>query len=371
MTKRQGLTESPPSDPAERTAEPEAPAGPSRATWGSRNIPGVASDILSRYGLIAVWLAMIAIYSIIEPSVFLTVGNFQNIFGSQAQLLILAIAILIPSAAGEFDLSVAGVMGVSLVLVGELNVLHHWPIALAVAVAMASGLVVGLINSFFVVIVGVASIVVTLGTGTLLYGIASGINIETTGGVSPVLVHMVRYSLFGLPMIFYYALILTAGCWYFFRYLPAGRFIYFVGAGRETSRLAGIRVGWVRAGALIASSCISAFAGVVLAGWLGASDPSISPSYLLPAFAAVFLGATTITPGRFNPIGTFVAVYFLITGITGLELLGYVGWIEQVFYGASLVGAVSLSTFIGAHRRSGVGRLSGLVGKGTQNEHKA
>jgi ribose transport system permease protein len=84
---------------------------------------------------------------------------------------------------------------------------------------------------------------------------------------------------------------------------------------------------------------------------LGSSSPSVSDSYLLPAFAAVFLGTTTINPGRFNPIGTFVAVYFLITGITGLELHGLTGWIEDVFYGGSLVIAVALSHLAARRRR--------------------
>ncbi len=95
---------------------------------------------------------------------------------------------------------------------------------------------------------------------------------------------------------------------------------------------------------------MSALAGVVLCGTLGSSDPNVSSAYLLPAFAAAFLGATAINPGRFNPWGSFIAVYFLIAGITGLELVGLSGWIEDVFYGASLVFAVALSRVAGRSR---------------------
>jgi ribose transport system permease protein len=66
----------------------------------------------------------------------------------------------------------------------------------------------------------------------------------------------------------------------------------------------------------------------------------------------VFLGSTTIIPGRFNALGTFVAVYFLVTGITGLQYMGYAGWPEQVFYGASLVAAVTLSHLVARRRLS-------------------
>jgi ribose transport system permease protein len=117
----------------------------------------------------------------------------------------------------------------------------------------------------------------------------------------------------------------------------------FTGANREVARLSGINVDRLRAGSLIVSSLIGAVAAVILAGVLGSADPNAANGYLLPPFAAAFLGATAITPGRFNPWGAFIAVYFLITGIVGLQILGLSGWIEQVFYGGALVLAVTLS----------------------------
>jgi ribose transport system permease protein len=64
---------------------------------------------------------------------------------------------------------------------------------------------------------------------------------------------------------------------------------------------------------------------------------------LLPAFAAAFLGATTIYPGRFNPLGALAAVFFLVTGITGFQLLGAQSFVQELFYGGALVVAVALS----------------------------
>jgi ribose transport system permease protein len=73
---------------------------------------------------------------------------------------------------------------------------------------------------------------------------------------------------------------------------------------------------------------------------------------LLPAFAAAFLGSTAITPGRFNPWGTYIAVYFLVTGVTGLAILGVQSWVQSVFYGAALVIAVSASAFVKKRREA-------------------
>jgi ribose transport system permease protein len=183
--------------------------------------------------------------------------------------------------------------------------------------------------------------------GTLLVGVAVGINDQSTGGISQSLVDATRNSLFDFPLAFYYGVLLTVIAWYVFSFTPLGRYIYFVGAGRDVARLSGIPVDRIRVGAFLTSGFVSALAGVLLAGWLGASDPNVSGTYLLPTFAAAFLGASVISPGRFNPWGSLIAAYFLVTGVTGLELLGLAGWIEQVFYGASLVLAVAFSRLAG------------------------
>jgi ribose transport system permease protein len=304
-------------------------------------------DLSRRYGIIVVWLGVIVVFSVLRPDTFFTFGNFQTIAGSQAVLVVLTLGLLVPFAVGEFDVSVAGTLGISLVLVGWLNVVHHWAIGWAIAAALGVGLLVGVVNAFFVVVARVESIVVTLGMGTLLVGVAVGINDQSTGGISQSLVDATRNELFSIPLAFYYGLLLTTLAWYVFSYTPLGRYIYFVGAGRDVARLSGIPVDRIRVFAFLTSGVVSALAGVILAGWLGASDPNVSGTYLLPTFAAAFLGASVIRPGRFNPWGSLIAVYFLVTGVTGLELIGLAGWIEQVFYGGSLVLAVAFSRLAG------------------------
>ena len=81
-------------------------------------------------------------------------------------------------------------------------------------------------------------------------------------------------------------------------------------------------------------------------GTTGAADPSSGLTFLLPAFAAAFLGATSINPGRFNPWGTMISVYFLVTGITGLSILGVSTFVQDLFYGGALVIAVTLSQIV-------------------------
>ncbi len=138
--------------------------------------------------------------------------------------------------------------------------------------------------------------------------------------------------------------------WYVLRYTPLGQYLLFVGRSREVARLSGLNVAGIRFGSFVAAGLVAGLAGVVLAGTVGSADPTVGTTFLLPAYSAAFLGATTITPGRFNPLGTLVAVYFLVTGITGLQILGLSDWVQQVFYGISLLFAVTISVL--ARRRS-------------------
>jgi ribose transport system permease protein len=301
-----------------------------------------------RYAIVAVWGLMILFYSLIEPSEFATSGTFKTIFGSQAALVFLSMAFLCTVIVGEFvDLSVASILGLCATIVPVLTVLHGMDVWVASAVAIAVGTAAGAINGFLVVGLGVNIIVVTLGMSTLLLGIASAIShLHAISGLSSSYSKIALLDVAGLPISFYYGVAIVLVFAYVIGFTPLGRHMRFVGANREVSRLAGIRVNRIRFGAFVMAGFLCGVGGVVIAAGLGGFDPSSSVTYLLPTVSAVFLGTAVIQPGRFNPIGTLVGVYFLATGILGLQELGYAGWISDVFYGAALIIAVSLSTIV-------------------------
>lgn len=321
----------------------DAPATPTTSAKVRPSVTTTALEFFFRYGLVCVWVALIVVFTFAAPGRFLTASTIGNIFGSQAVLVVITLGLMFALAAGEWDLSVGGTVGLSLTIVGVLNGLHHWSIWLAALIALAAGAVVGLVNAFFVVVADVPSLIATLGMATLLAGVSYGISNLTISGLNQNFVNLGQKSLFSIPYPFYYGLVLAFVVWYVFRWRPFGRYLFFVGSNRDVARLSGIRVPAVRVRALLLSATFAAVAGIVLAASLGATGPSIGPDYLLPAFAAAFLGSTTISPGRLNVWGSVVAVYFLITGITGLQLLGAPSYIQQVFYGGILMIAVALS----------------------------
>ncbi|MGA9320281.1 MAG: ABC transporter permease [Xanthobacteraceae bacterium] len=305
-------------------------------------------DWLERFALVLVWAAIIAVFGMLRPESFLTWSNFSTILGSQAVIVIIALGLVVPLTSGDYDLSIASNLTLAGTVLALLNASWGVPIAWSILAALAAGALVGFVNGFFVIYFRINSLIVTLGVGTFIHGITLWLgNQQTISGVSEGLVNAVIVTrLFGVPLGFYYALALCAAIWYVLSYTALGRRMLFVGRGREVARLSGIRVDRIRWGCLVASGIIGGIAGVIYVGTTAAADPSSGLTFLLPAFAAAFLGATSVNPGRFNPWGAMIAVYFLVTGITGLSILGVSTFVQDLFYGGALVIAVTLSQIV-------------------------
>ncbi len=309
---------------------------------------------VEKYGVIVAWVAVIVFFSVMRPDTFAQTATIRLILSTQTVVLGAALALMITLAVGELDLSIGSVVGFGGALMAVLNGEHQMSAPAALVLTLAVCLLFGAVNAVLVVYVGVQSIIVTLGSGTFLAGLTLAISSsQVVTGISPsVITFMTKPRLFQVPAPFFLALVLTVVVWFVLQHTPLGRRMIFISENREVARLAGLKVDAIRAGALMATSTLGGLAGIVLAGSNGAANPQSGSYYLLPAFAAVFLGSTTIVPGRFNAWGTFVAVYFLVTGITGLQYLGHAGWPEQVFYGVSLVAAVTLSHLVAKQRQS-------------------
>jgi ribose transport system permease protein len=301
-----------------------------------------------RYGLLVAWGVLILVFGLFAPTMF-TWPPYASMLGFNAIIVVLTLALIIPLTAGDFDLSVASTLTLTAMLVAILNVKGDVPIPLAVLFGLAAGAFIGAVNAFFVLYFRIHSLIVTLGVGYFVNGVILWVsNSAVVFGQSlhPLTSVVFSSKFLGVAPLFWYALILTIVLWYVFEYTAAGRRLLFVGRGREVARLSGVRVEWVRAASLVASGVIAAFGGVLYVGMRGSADPSSGLAFLLPAFAAAFLGSTAIFPGRFNAWGAFVAVYFLSTGILGLNFLGADSFVQNLFYGGGLVIAVSISQLV-------------------------
>jgi ribose transport system permease protein len=264
---------------------------------------------------------------------------------------LLALGVTVVLLVGEFDLSAASVMGMSASVVAYLTTARDFSILAAVAVVLVAALLIGAVTSFFVVKVGIHSFIVTLGMGTLVTGAAIGLAGTTTiGGIPDGLTDVFRANIVGVEAAFFLMLAVAVIGWVLLQKMPLGRNIFFTGEAPTAAALAGNRVPALRVGSLVTSSVLAALAGVMLVGQIGAASPTIAAPYLLPAYAAAFLGATAFTPGRFNVWGTLWAVYLLAVGTVGFQVLGLNSWVTDVFNGAVLVVAVAFSRLFGRQR---------------------
>ena len=316
--------------------------GSARAGGGPR---GGAALWAERLALPFVWVALAGSLSLADPSHFLTTANLANIFGSQAVLYVLTLSALFPLVAGDFDLSLGSLSAFISMSVAILNANDHVGIVLACIIGLAMGILGGIINAALVVLFDTDSFIVTLGTGTAYTGLVYAISgSNTVSGISNGLINWVYTNEFlGIPLEFYYGLVIMVLLWVVMELTPLGQWMLFVGQSRDVARLSGVRVTMVRFVTFSTGGFVAAIAGILYIGTTGSADPVGPSALLLAAFAGAFLGATTVKPGRFNALGASIAVFFLSTGVVGLQLIGAADYVQQLFYGGALVVAVVLS----------------------------
>jgi ribose transport system permease protein len=318
------------------------PAGPPARPPGTRQ---GFFGVLGKYGLLFLAIALLAVFSIAEPSSFATLDNYRSILDNQTIVVLLAFAAMVPLIVGRFDLSVAAVLSISHVLAVGLIVKQGWSPAAAIIATLVFALVIGLVNGVLVVGLQVDAFVATLGSSSVVGGIALAYSDGKTifGKVPKSFTNLARGKLGGIPQPVVLVLIVALVLGFVLGLLPVGRRMYATGGNERAARLTGIATKRYVIGAFVASAFLAGLAGLVLGSRLGTASPSTGASLLLPAFAGAFLGATTVRPGRFNVAGTIIAVYTLAIAVAGLQQLGAPVWFEPVFNGAALVLAVASS----------------------------
>ncbi len=305
------------------------------------------------YGLVILTVLLALFFSILLPETFPTLLNVRSIISDKAIIAILSLGAMIPMVAGKIDLTVGygivlwHILAISLQT--QLGV--PWPLAVLVVLALGAG--VGLINGLLVEVAQIDAFIATLGTGTILYAIAMWYSKgrQIVGVASDAFYALNGADVFGLPITGFYVLALSVALWFVLEYLPIGRYFYAIGANPKAAELNGIPVRRYTILAFVASGLLAAFAGVLLAAKLRIGQASVGLEYLLPALVGAFLGSTTIKPGRVNVWGTVVGVTILAIGISGIQQLGALFFVEPLFNGATLLVAIGIAGY--AQRRRG------------------
>jgi ribose transport system permease protein len=314
-----------------------------------------AFRITERYALAVLLVAVVAFFSLWPKTahIYIQPDNIRNIVGSQTVLAIIALGSIVPLVCGQFDLSVGSVAGLCSVLSASMFARFHMPLVAGIAVGILAGALIGVVNGLLVTTFGVNALITTLGTSSVVIGVENWYTGGTSiiEGVPTALTTFGSKTWLGIPRLFYLLVLVAVVVWYLLEHTPFGRYLHAVGINAEAAQLVGIHIPSLVRRSFIVSGSFAGLAGVVLLAQSGAGNPGIGANFTLTALAAAFLGATSVRPGRFNVVGTLLAIYFLNTAITGLTFAGVLSFINDLFTGAALVFAVALSTLL---RRRGV-----------------
>jgi ribose transport system permease protein len=335
---------------AAATGGPADGAGPP-VTTARRDVDWIRAA--QTWGMLAVLLLMIVVFSILRPDTFPTTTNLESLLNNQAVLILVAMAAMIALVVGGFDLSITSVVSLAGVLAIGLQGKSNMSWELAVLLCLGAGVVVGLVNGLIVARLRLNSFVVTLATQTIVVGL---ITWYTNGEVlfvkvSPDFLHLGQNKLGGFVYPLFLALIVVGLLWYLLEQTATGRQMYATGSNYDAARLAGVPTVKITVCAFVLAGVVAALAGVVQAAKLGSGQPDIGTGYLLPAFASAFLGASAVRVGRFNPLGTLLGVLLVATGFNGLVLLDVALWVQPVFYGLVLLLAIATPVLAERSRR--------------------
>jgi ribose transport system permease protein len=307
-----------------------------------------------RYALAILLLAVVAFFSLWSKTgyIYIQPDNIRNIIGSQVVLAVIALGSIVPLICGQFDLSVGSVAGMTSLLTAYAYSTWHVPLVVGFLVGIAAGAVVGVVNGLLVTRFGVNALITTLGTASVVTGLVdwfTGGN-SIVQGIPESLTHFGRDTFLGLPQTLYLLVVVSLLIWYLLEHTPFGRYLHSVGVNPEAATLVGVRIPSLVRRSFVVSGAAAGLAGVLLLAQQGAGNTGVGAGFTLTALAAAFLGATAIRPGRFNVVGTLLAIYFLASAITGLTYGGVDTFINDLFTGGALVFAVAVSTILRRRR---------------------
>ena len=301
---------------------------------------------LGRFVGVITGLVAFCIYLSVTQAVFMTWGNWQNIFRSNAVVLILALGMTFVVITAGIDLSVASMTVASGMIFG-LSIQHGAPWFVAVLATVGFGLALGLANGILIGIGRISFFVVTLGSLSIYASIA----LLTTSGETISLYDkpsfatsstLANSTVLGIPRALVMCAVLYAIGAFVLRYTRYGRSVYAVGSNPEAARLAGVKVVAVLVSVYALSGLTAGLAAVVQTGRLAAAAPQVDPTLMLTVVAAVLIGGTAYTGGEGGLLGTIIGVFFLGVVQNGLTLRGVSSFWQGTVSGLILIVAVGL-----------------------------
>jgi ribose transport system permease protein len=318
------------------------PAAPQGTAGHVARLRGASAAVSQYIGVLVVLTVLIVILTFTQAD-FLTTANFLNIGQTNAVLLLVATGMTFVLLTGGIDLSAGSMVGFAAIVAWRL--LPHMPPVLALlAAVVVAGLTGFLTNGLLIGWAGLSFLVVTIGTASLLHGLAQ---IWSSGQSQTIynyhwVVTVGEGSALGVPYTVYVAVAIFVLALLLLRYTGFGRMVYAVGGNPVAAQLAGINVSGVRIAVYTVSATLAGLAGVVGAARVTSASSESGIGIELTAAAAVLLGGTSFMGGRGSLVGTLLGVLFLGVLENGVTLAGISPYWSNVVSGVVLIAAIAI-----------------------------
>jgi rhamnose transport system permease protein len=287
--------------------------------------------------LLVLLVAIVAMNSVQAPA-YLSIGNQVNLFQLSIEKIIVALAMTFVIINAEIDLSVASMMGLSACALGFLHE-QGVPIETGIMVGLAIGVLGGAFNGFWIAIVGLPSLVVTLATMIMYRGLARVLlEDRSIGQFTDWFDNLGQQPLVGpfpLAMILFFLFVVVAVI--LLQYSGFGRRVYVIGNNKDVARFSGVKVRRVKMILFIASGTVAAIAGLLFAARLGAVRGDLANGFELDIITMVLLGGVSIFGGSGSIYGVLLAILIVLNLRNGMSLANITGHVQTGVIGVLLI----------------------------------
>jgi len=296
--------------------------------------------------LIIVYLAMIIFFSSLNP-LFVSLQNIKGILANLGINGIMAVGLTVVILTGNFDLSIGSVLGVTAVICAKLFNIQNAtiPIPIIILAGIMVGVIIGALNGFLVTVVGINSIITTLGTLAIFRGLAYMYATEASLIYNDRFLFIGRGYLFkDIPLTFVYMIAIIVIMYLILRFTKFGRNIYFTGANFYASKLAGINTRRNIFVAFIISGIAASIGGILMSSQLAFGQGVFGIGFEFRILTICVLGGISLAGGRGTLVGVLVATLILGSISNGLTLINVpINW-RETFQGLILIIAILIDS---------------------------
>lgn len=315
--------------------------GLTRTEMGRATTVNLLGQVLGRYGIVLAFLVLCLVLSFLSPY-FLTTKNLLNVLLQASINLVVAVGMTFVITSGGIDLSVGSIVAVAGMVMADM-VSRKWGLWAAVPMALLVGTLGGWLNGTLITRLRLPPFIVTLGTMSVMRGVALIYNEgKPLYGLSQKVLKVISGDVASIPIPVIIALIVALLAHFVMRHTTIGEYTTAIGGNEETARLSGIDVRRYKIIIYSISGLMCGLAGIILTSRLSAAEPIAGVNYELDAIAATVMGGTSLSGGEGTIFGTIIGALLMSVLRNGLNLLNIQSYYQQLVIGAVIVLAVAV-----------------------------